>query len=76
MVVRVVEVRYEDGVLRPAQLPGLRPGEKVGLIVVRRPDPGRWDLARLRQPANEEDLALAEPGLAEWADELDARERT
>jgi hypothetical protein len=46
------------------------------LIVVRRPDPSRWDLAGLLKTANENDLALAEQGLAEWADELDATERS
>lgn len=75
-VVRVVEAQYEDGVLRPAQRLGLRPGEHVSLIVVRRPDPSRWDLARLVKAANGEDLALAEQGLTEWAGELDATERT
>lgn len=75
-VVRVVEAQYEDGVLRPAQRLDLRPGEHVSLIVVRRPDPSRWDLARLVKAANGEDLALAEQGLTEWAGELDATERT
>ena len=74
-VVRVVEAQYEDGVLRPAQRLGLRPGEQVGLIVVRRPDPSRWDLARLVKAGNREDLALAEQGLTEWSGELDATER-
>ena len=76
MVVRVVEAQYENGVLRPAERLGLRPGEQVSLIVMRRPDPSRWDYARLAKTMNEEDLALAEQGLAEWAAELDATERT
>ena len=76
MVVRVVQAQYEDGVLRPTERLGLRPGEQVSLIVVRRPDPSRWDLARLVKAANGEDLALAEQGLTEWAGELDATERT
>jgi predicted DNA-binding antitoxin AbrB/MazE fold protein len=74
-VVRVVEAQYEDGVLRPTQRLGLRPGEQVSLIVVRRPDPSRWDLARLVKAGNREDLALAEQGLTEWSGELDATER-
>ena len=74
-VVRAVEAQYEDGVLRPAQRLSLRPGEQVSLIVVRRPDPSRWDLARLVKAANGEDLALAEQGLTEWSGELDATER-
>lgn len=76
MVVRVVEAQFEDGVLVPTQRLSLRPGEQVSLIVVRRPDPSRWDLARLAKTANGEDLALAEQGLIEWAGELDAAERT
>jgi predicted DNA-binding antitoxin AbrB/MazE fold protein len=76
MVVRVVQGQYEDGALRPTERLGLRPGEQVSLIVVRRPDPSRWDLARLANTASGEDAGLAEQGLAEWAGELDATERT
>ena len=61
--------------LRPAGRLGLRPGERVNLIVVRRPDPNRWDLAKLAKTANGDDIALAEQGLAEWAAELEAKER-
>ena len=61
--------------LRPAEPLGLRPGERVNLIVIRRPDPSRWDFARLARAANGgEDLDLARQGLAEWAGELDATE--
>ncbi len=42
-----VEARYENGLLKPAKPLHLRPGEMVGLIVVRRPDPSRWDFTRL-----------------------------
>ena len=76
MVVRVIEAQYEGGVLRPVEQLSLRPGERVKLIVVRNPDPNRWDLAKLAKTANGEDLAMAELGLAEWAGELDATERT
>ena len=76
MVVRLVEAKYEDGVLRPAERLNLRSGERVNLIVVRRPDPGRWDLARLAKTGNADDLALAEQGLAEWANELEAKDRS
>ena len=76
MVVRLVEAQYEDGVLRPAVPLSLRPGERVNLIVVRRPDPRRWDVERLAKTFNEDDLALAEQGLAEWANSLDAGERS
>ena len=73
--VRLVEAQYEDGVLRPAERLGLRPGERVNLMVLRRPDPRRWDLARLSSISNQEDLTLSEPGLADWANSLDAAER-
>ena len=76
MVVRVIEAQYDGSVLRPVEHLGLRPGERLKLIVVRNPDPSRWDLAKLAKTASGEDLALAELGLAEWADELDATERT
>src|SRR5579863_2330947 len=46
MIVRLVEAHYENGLRRPLERLGLRPGERVRLIVIRRPDPGRWDLAR------------------------------
>ena len=75
LVVRVIEAQYEDGVLRPTERLGLRPGEQVSLIVVRRLDPGRWDLARLANTATGEDADLAEQGVADWVGELDATER-
>jgi len=34
-------------------------------------DPKRWDLKRLAQSGSKEDRALAEQGLADWADALD-----
>jgi len=76
MMVRVVEAQYDGGVLRPAERLGLRPGERVNLIVVRLPDPRRWDLARLAKTAGGDDLGLAEQGLAQWADDLDSTERS
>jgi predicted DNA-binding antitoxin AbrB/MazE fold protein len=76
MVVRLVEAQYENGVLRPSEQLGLRPGERVNIIVVRRPDPAGWDLARLAKIGNGDDLALAEPGLAEWGSELEAKDRS
>jgi predicted DNA-binding antitoxin AbrB/MazE fold protein len=76
MVVRLVEAQYENGVLRPSERLGLRPGERVNIIVVRCPDPGRWDLARLAKTENGDDLALAAQGLAEWASELEAKDRS
>ncbi len=74
MVVRMVEAQYENGVLHPVERLGLSSGERVSLMVVRRPDPRRWDLARLSSAANQEDLTLSERGLADWANALDAAE--
>ena len=74
VVVRLVEAQYENGVLRPVERLGLRPGERVNLMVLRRPDPRRWDLARLSSTSNQEDLSLSEQGLADWADSLDPAE--
>jgi len=76
MVVRLVEARYEDGVLRPVERLGLRSGEHVNLLIVRRPDPRRWDLARLSSASNQEDSALPEQGLGEWARSLDETEQS
>jgi hypothetical protein len=52
----------------------LTPGERVRVIVVRQPDPKRWDLAKLRRTNGAEDLALAEAGLSDWDHELDSDE--
>ena len=73
--VRLVDAQYDNGVLRPAERLGLRPGECVKVIVMRQPDPTRWDLARLAKTGNAEDLPLAERGLAEWASSLEATEQ-
>ncbi len=67
---RPVEARYEGGLLKPETPLPLRPGERVALIVVRHADPKRWDLTRLARGGKDEDLALAEGGLSEWADTL------
>ncbi len=76
MIVRLVEAQYEDGVLRPVERLGLRSGERVSLMVVRRADPSRWDLARLSSASNQEDLSLSEQGLEAWASSLDATEQS
>jgi predicted DNA-binding antitoxin AbrB/MazE fold protein len=68
---RPVEALYENGLLKPAKPLPLRAGETVNLIVVRRPDRSRWDLARLARAGAGEDLALAQDGLEDWADALD-----
>ncbi len=71
---RPVEARYEDGFLKPAKPLQLRPGERVGIIVVRRPDVARWDLERIAKSAAE-DVALAETGLDTFTDSLEAEDR-
>lgn len=68
---RFIEARYEEGLLKPESPLALTPGERVALIVVRHPDPRRWNLERLATSGAEEDRELAEKGLAEWADALD-----
>lgn len=68
---RFIEARYEEGLLKPETPLALTPGERVALIVVRHPDPKRWDLERLARSGAEEDRELSERGLAEWADALD-----
>jgi predicted DNA-binding antitoxin AbrB/MazE fold protein len=72
---RPVEALYDGGLLKPTTPLALRPGERVGLIVLRLPDPSRWDLDRLARHGMAEDLVLAEQGLVEWADALDAEDR-
>ena len=76
MVVRLIEAHYENGVLRPAERLSLRPGERVKLVVMRGPDPSRWDLARLAKTGDGDEVPLAEQGLAEWASSLEATERS
>ena len=71
---RPVEARYEDGLLKPDRPLPLQPGERVGVILIRRPDPARWDLGRIARVAGAEDEALAAAGLNEWADALDAED--
>ncbi|HSY24079.1 MAG TPA: antitoxin family protein [Polyangiaceae bacterium] len=71
---RPVEASYEDGFLKPAQPLKLRQGEKVAVIVLRRPDPTRWDRKRLAAGVTE-DEALAAAGLDAWADALDGEDR-
>ena len=71
---RLIEARYEKGLLKPTEPLALRPGESVTLIVVRRADPRRWDLARLAKAATPEESSLTEQGLGEWANALDERD--
>jgi predicted DNA-binding antitoxin AbrB/MazE fold protein len=68
---RVIEARYEEGHLTPESPLALQPGERVGLILLRRPDPKRWDMAQLAKSGTTEDLDLARQGLGDWAEALD-----
>jgi len=60
----VIEAEFENGVLRPMRRLSLRPGERVGIVVVRRPDPNRWDIARLSKRSADDEETLIETGLA------------
>jgi predicted DNA-binding antitoxin AbrB/MazE fold protein len=71
----IIEAEFENGVLRPMRRLALRPGERVGIVVVRRPDPSRWDLDRLSKSGAADDERLAEQGLGDWADALDREDR-
>jgi predicted DNA-binding antitoxin AbrB/MazE fold protein len=71
---RRVEALYEDGLLKPQTPLPLRPGERVAVIVLRQPDPNRWDLDRLARVGREEDVALSEQGLTQWSEALDAED--
>jgi predicted DNA-binding antitoxin AbrB/MazE fold protein len=71
---RRLEALYEDGLLKPQTPLPLRPGERVAVIVLRQPDPNRWDLDRLARVGREEDVALSEQGLTQWSEALDAED--
>lgn len=70
-----VDALYEDGFLKPVEPLQLAAGERVRLIVMQPSSPQRWNLARLSRAGQEEDLFLAEQGLADWAAALDAEDR-
>jgi len=70
----LIEAEFENGVLRPLRRLSLRPGERVGIVVVRRPDRARWDLDRLSKGSGD-DEKLAKEGLADWAAALDREDR-
>jgi predicted DNA-binding antitoxin AbrB/MazE fold protein len=72
---RVVEAEYEKGMLKPSTPLALRPGERVHLIVMRQPDPKRWDLSRLARGLVADEAALTEQGLEGWAANLDEEDR-
>lgn len=70
----VIEAEFH-GVLRPMRRLTLRPGERVGIVVVRRPDPLRWDLTRLSKVTPDEDN-LTEAGLTDWEATLSHEDRS
>jgi len=72
---RLVEARYEKGILKPREPLALRSGESVNLIVVRRADPSRWDMKRLAKSGNEEELTLSEQGIQDWAAKLEQEDQ-
>lgn len=67
---RPVEALYEDGTLKRDHPLPLRSGERVGVILVRKPDPARWNLARIAA-TGDEDLELAATGLDAWTADLE-----
>ena len=71
---RAIEAQFEDGLLKPTEPLPLRPEERVRLIVLRRPDPKRWDLHKLAA-TTDEDLELTEAGLDWWAEQLDSEDK-
>ena len=72
---RVVEAEYEKGMLKLSTPLALRPGERVQLIVMRRPDPKRWNLSRLGQNPGAGEAGLTEQGIEGWAAILDEEDR-
>ena len=71
---RAIEAQFEDGLLKPSQPLPLRQGERVNLLVLRKPDPNRWDLKRLAGNA-EEDIELANAGLDQWSRSVDMEDK-
>lgn len=66
---RTFDATVRAGALLPSEDLALPEGEMIRLVMVRRPDPARWELARLAH--RDEDDDLAEAGLREWAAALD-----
>jgi predicted DNA-binding antitoxin AbrB/MazE fold protein len=74
-LMRFIEAQFESGLLRPSTPLALRPGERVRLIIVRHPDPKRWDMARLAKTYPADESVLTEQGLGNWAADLDEEDR-
>ena len=58
MGIMKLEASYDAGILKPKEPLPLRQGERVNLIVVRRPEPSGWNLARLKECSESGDTAL------------------
>ena len=71
--VKPFEASYENGLLRPAKPLPLNEGEHVQVVVMRKPDPARWDLARIAATAAD-DTDLTEAGLDDWNSMLDGED--
>lgn len=74
-LMRLVEAQSESGLLRPTTPLALRPGERVHLIVVRQPDPQRWDIARLAKGDRTDNVPLTLQDLENWAANLEEEDR-
>ena len=75
-LMQIIEASFENGALHPLRQLPLREGETVGIVVVRRPDPARWNLDRFAKiSTSEEESRLSEDGLDEWATALDDQDR-
>lgn len=72
--VKALGTQYGNEVPRSEENQELRPVEGVDISEHPRADGGRWDLARLTQPS-EDDALLGERGLGEWSSALDAEDR-
>ena len=72
---KIVEAEYKRGMLKPSTPLTLRPGERVHLIVMRQPDPKRWNLSRLAKSSAVDEAVLTEQGLEGWTAQLDAEDR-
>jgi predicted DNA-binding antitoxin AbrB/MazE fold protein len=70
----LIDAEFKDGVLKPAKPLSLRSGEHVGVLIVRRPHPSRWDLGKLANESPDE-ASLTETGLDDWAETLDREDR-
>ena len=71
----LIEADFDGGVLRPKHPLRLRPGERVGIVIVRRPDASRWNLERLAKTSSTDGEHLAEEGLAEWSKMLEDEDK-